>query len=449
VSPVAGGADSLGERVSELLPRALDDLAALVALPSVADGAHADACATAAEQVAGLFVDVGVGDVRLVEADDGSLAVIGHQPGPEDAPTVLLYSHYDVQPVDEAAWTSSPWDLTERAGRFYGRGAADCKGNLVMLLTALRALPRPWPVGVRVVCEGSEEMSTGGLGRLVGTDPELFAADVMIVADAGNIELGTPTVTTSLRGTGSVLVTVRTMAGPAHSGMYGGAAPDALAALVAILSTLRNEAGDTTVTGLDNTGTWSGAAYPEERFAADAQVLPGVGLLGAGSIADTVWARPAATILAIDAPSVANVTAAIQHEARAVVNLRVPPGQDAAEAQRLLVAHLEGAAPWGVEVTVEPKTLGQPFAARTQGPGFRALAAGMAEAFGRELVTAGQGGAIPLCNELQAAYPEAEILLVGVEEPACHIHAADESVDPAELARTSVGIARTLAELGS
>ncbi len=437
------------DRVTELLPRALGDLARLVAMPSVADGQHTEACSAAADAVVALFADAGVGDVRRVPTDDGTDAVIGHSPGPEGAPTVLLYSHYDVQPADPAAWASSPWELTERGGRLYGRGSADCKGNLVMLLTVLRALPKPWPVGVRVVCEGSEEMSLGGLGRLVGTDPGLFAADAMLIADAGNIELGTPTVTTSLRGTGSVLVTVRTMAGPAHSGMYGGAAPDALAALVAMLATLRDDAGDTTVAGLDNTGTWDGADYPEGRFAGDAQVLPGVGLLGSGSVADTVWARPAATVLAIDAPSVANVTAAIQHEARAVVNLRVPPGQDAAAAQRLLVQHLEAAAPWGAQVTVEPKTLGEPFAARTQGRGFAALAAGMRAAYGRELVTAGQGGAIPLCNALAAAHPDAEILLIGVEEPACHIHAADESVDPGELERTALGVALMLAGLGS
>ena len=427
----------------------LEDLARLVALPSVHDGAHAEACSAAADLVVELFAGAGVAEVRRVPTDDGSDAVVGFTPGPEGAPTVLLYSHYDVQPADPAAWASSPWELTERDGRFYGRGAADCKGNLVMLLTALRALPRPWPVGVRIVCEGSEEVSTGGLSRLVAASPEIVAADVMIVADAGNVELGTPTVTTSLRGTGSVLVTVRTMAGPGHSGMYGGAAPDALAALIAALATLRDGAGDTTVNGLDNTGTWGGADYPADRFAADAQVLPGVELLGSGSVADTVWARPAATVLAIDAPSVAGVTAAIQHEARAVVNLRVPPDQDAAAAQRLLVAHLEAAVPWGAQVTVEPKTLGQPFAAGTRGRGYAALAAGMRAAYGRDLVEAGQGGAIPLCNALQAAHPEAEILLIGVEEPACHIHAADESVDPGELGRTAHGVALMLAELGS
>ncbi len=162
-----------------------------------------------------------------------------------------------------------------------------------------------------------------------------------------------------------MLITVRTMAGPGHSGMYGGAAPDALAALIAVLASLRDEAGDTTITGLDNTGTWTGAEYPADRFAADAQVLDGVGLLGAApSPTRSGRGRPRPCSRSTRRRS-SNVTAAIQHEARAVVNLRVPPGQDAAAAQRLLVAHLEAAAPWGAQVTVEPKTLGQPFAAGT------------------------------------------------------------------------------------
>ena len=167
--------------------------------------------------------------------------------------TVLLYAHYDVQPAgDEDAWSSDPWTLTERDGRWYARGAADCKGNLVMHLTALRALrdvDGGWPVSLMVVCEGSEEMSTGGLERLVAAEPELFAADVIVVADTGNVEAGVPTVTTSLRGTGSVLVTVRTLAGPVHSGAFGGAAPDAMAALIRVLDTLRDDDGATTVAG--------------------------------------------------------------------------------------------------------------------------------------------------------------------------------------------------------
>lgn len=442
--------DDLRTTVSDLMPQALEDLQRLVAYRSVADERiePRSECVAAAEDVAALFTDVGIEGVTSIETSDGSLAVLGHTPGPPGSPTVLLYSHYDVQPAgDPAAWADSPWQLTESDGRLYARGAADCKGNLVMLLTALRALPKPWPVGIRMVCDGSEEMSTGGLERLVEERPELFAADLMLIADSGNIEAGVPTATITLRGTGSVEVAVQTLDGPVHSGMFGGAAPDALQALITILASLRDAKGDTVIAGLTSDGVWEGADYPEERFRRDAGVVEGAPLLGSGSVADALWARPAATVLAIDAPPVAQATAAIQGSARALVNLRVPPGVDAAEAQRLLIAHLEGAAPWGVEVTVTPRTLGQPFTGRTDGPGFQALATAMEAAFGVPLTTVGQGGAIPLCSRLHEAHPEAEILLFGVEEPACRIHSPGESVSPAEIERTAHGLALLLSEL--
>jgi cysteinylglycine-S-conjugate dipeptidase len=297
--------DSIAAAVNRVMMRARDDLGRLVALRSVADPdvEPPEECSRTATEVARLLHEVGIDHVRAIQTDDGSQAVVGHAPGPEGAPTVLLYSHYDVQPAgDLSAWESSPWELTDRDGRWYGRGAADCKGNLVMLLSALRALPRPWPVGIRVVCEGAEEMSTGGLEALVRAEPSLFAADVMLIADSGNVEPGLPTITTSLRGTGSVLVTVRTLTGPVHSGMYGGAAPDALAALIRMLATLRDGDGVTTITGLDANGHWSGAEYPVERFRTDAGVLDGVSVLGASTVADALWARPVANVIGLDAP---------------------------------------------------------------------------------------------------------------------------------------------------
>jgi acetylornithine deacetylase/succinyl-diaminopimelate desuccinylase-like protein len=444
-------AEEVRRRVAGLMGRAREDLARLVAMPSVHGGSpdQLAACRAAGAEVLRLVREAGVANAELVETDDGSAAVIGHVAGPEGAPTVLLYSHYDVQPPgDPAGWSGSPWELVERDGRWFGRGAADCKGNLVMLLTALRAVERPWPVGIRIVCEGSEEASTGGLTRLATARPELFGADLMLIADSGNVALGQPTATTSLRGTGSVQVTVSTLEGPVHSGMFGGAAPDALAALVAMLATLRDEEGRTTVRGLDGAGRWEGAAWDPEVFREDAGILTGVDVIGGAPVADAVWARPVANILAIDAPRIAEATAAIQPTASALVNLRVPPGQSAKAAQELLIAHLRDVAPWHVRVEVTPRTLGEPFATRTDGPGFAALGRAMEVAFGRPLVTTGQGGAIPLCNTLQATHPDAEILLLGVEEPACRIHSPGESVDPAELERTAFGLALTLLALG-
>ncbi len=441
--------------VSALMPRALSELAELVAIPSVADEriVPLSECARAAEWVAAAFRAEGIDDAHPEPTPDGTATVVGHRPGPAGAPTVLLYAHYDVQPpLDESAWLTPPWQLTERDGRYYGRGAADCKGNVVAILTALRALRGAdggYPVGLRIAIEGSEEQGGGGLDELVEQRPELFRADTVLVVDVGNVELGRPTITTSLRGTAGVVVRVSTLAGPVHSGMFGGAAPDPIAALVAMLATLRDEHGDTTVRGLDSSGTWPGAGWDAAEFADAAGVLPGVQVLGTGSVADQVWARPAVTVVGIDAPPVVGSTPAIQGSASALLNLRIPPGTDPAAARDALVAHLHAVAPWGARVTTETGGLGEPFLARTDGPAFAALSDALAEAFGVPTVTAGEGASIPLCNVLARLLPDAAILLLGVEEPAAAIHAPNESVHPDEVEHLAHALALFLSRHGA
>jgi acetylornithine deacetylase/succinyl-diaminopimelate desuccinylase-like protein len=230
------------------------------------------------------------------------------------------------------------------------------------------------------------------------------------------------------------VVTVETLASEVHSGTYGGAAPDALAALIAMLATLRDAAGNTTVTGLDNTGRWTGVGYPEDAFRTDATALDGVSLLGDGSVADMLWARPAVTVLGIDCPPVVGSADAIQPRAAARLNLRVPPGTDPDTAQDALVAHLRAAAPWGARVTVESEGTGAPFLAEQGGAAYAAMSAALAEAYERPMTTLGEGGSIPLCTVFARTYPHAEILLMGVEEPQALIHAPNESVDPNEIA---------------
>jgi len=447
------------EQVAALLPRALDDLRTLVEIPSVADERlfPRESCERAARWVADAFRAEGIDDARLVETPDGSHVVLGHRPGPPGAPTVLLYSHYDVQPpLDDAAWRTPPFELTERDGRLYGRGSADCKGNIVTHLTALRALRAlggdDFPVGVRIVIEGSEEQGTGGLDQYVAAHPGELAADAILVADTGNATLGLPTLTVSLRGAANVVVTVEALEGEIHSGMFGGAAPDALAALIHILSSLRDEAGSTTIDGVPPAvadATWPGVDYDPEQFRRDAGMLEGTRLLGSGRVSDQLWARPAVTVLGIDAPSVVGSAAAIQPRAAARLNLRIPPGADARDLQDKLVAHLENHAPWGVRVTTERDAVGQPFQARTDGPVFDTLSRALADAFGRQTVTAGQGGSIPLCNVLASEYPDAQIVLLGVEEPACLIHAPNESVAPSEIEQLAVGEALFLSRWGA
>ncbi|UZG55824.1 dipeptidase [Rhodococcus opacus] len=433
--------DEIRSTVAALMPTARDELAELVAMRSVADPRQfpPEECVRAAEWVRDAFIGAGIGHVELLETSDGSHAVVGHQPAPDGAPTVLLYCHYDVQPPgDEKLWHTDPFTLTERDGRWYGRGAADCKGNIVMHLLALRALGTPFPVGIRIVAEGSEEMGTGGLENLVEARPELFDADMILVVDTGNAAVGSPTVTTTLRGIANVVVHVETLTGEVHSGMFGGPAPDALAALVQMLATLRDADGNTVVDGLESDQKWTGVDYSEAQFRTDAGVLDGVRLAGSSSVADAVWARPALTILGIDCPPVVGSAAAIQPRASARLNLRVPPGMDPQKAQDALAAHLENAAPWNARVTVEREAVGSPFRATTDGPGYAALGAAMEEAFGKELGTVGQGGSIPLCNVFSAVVPTAEIALIGVEEPRCLIHAPNESVDPGEIENLAV-----------
>lgn len=444
--------------VTDLMGRAETDLRDLVAMRSVADDRvepHSE-CVRAAEWVAAAFRAEGITDAHLEPTADGSDVVLGHLPAPDGAPTVLLYAHYDVQPpLDAAAWDSPPYELTERAGRWYGRGAADCKGNVVAHLTALRALRGVRAaagldglgIGVRLVVEGSEEQGGGGLDRWVAEHPGELEADAILVADTGNAALGEPTLTVSLRGVANVVVTVETLRGEVHSGMFGGAAPDALAALVHVLASLHDADGATTVDGLDATQTATGAQYPEEAFRRDAGVLDGVALLGTGTVADRVWARPALTVLGIDAPSVVGASAAVQPRAAALLNLRVPPGTDADEAQRLLVAHLEAHAPAWARVRVETEATGQPFQARTDGPAFDTLAGALADAYGRPTTTAGQGGSIPLTTVLAGQYPDAQIVLMGVEEPTAQIHAPNESVAPGEIAAIALGEALFLSRL--
>src|ERR671913_1639933 len=371
----------LRERVAGLMPQARTELGELVAIRSVADPRQfpPEECAAAAQWVRDKFSERGFSEVQLAETADGSQAVVGSRPCSDTtAPTVLLYAHYDVQPpLDESAWRTPPFQLTEVEGRWYGRGAADCKGNIIAHLTALRALGDDVPVNLKLVVEGSEEQGTGGLEDFVPAHADLLRADAILVCDTGNAEVGIPAVTISLRGLANVVVSVESLSSEVHSGMYGGPAPDALAALIHLLATLRDDAGNTTITGLDNTQTWDGVAWPTEQFRTDAQLLPGVSLLGDGTVSDMVWARPAVTVLGIDCPPVIGSAAAIQPHPRAPLNLRVPPGMDPVQAQDALVAHLEAAAPWGVRVAVERESSGEPFQAHTGGPAYQALAAAM------------------------------------------------------------------------
>jgi acetylornithine deacetylase/succinyl-diaminopimelate desuccinylase-like protein len=443
-------AGALSGAIDAILPQLCAELEELVRIPSISGaGQPREPLQAAHDMVARLLTDAGVQDVAPLELPGTAPIVTGEIPAPPGAPTVLLYSHYDVVPAGDASlWTSPAFEPEQRDGAIYGRGASDSKANIMVHVGALRAWGGRPPVGIKIVIEGQEEIGGGALTTYPPTDPQRFAADAMLIADMGSIRPGVPTLTIALRGMANVTVRADTLASDKHSGQYGGAAPDALLVVLHALATLHDERGDVTVDGLRRE-PWTGGGYSEEEFRALAEVRDGLPLMGTGDLGSRVWSGPAITVTGIDVASVEDAVNAVPASARAKLNLRVHPGQDAAEAQAALVAHLRALRPFGVPLEVEAGELGHGFLADPAGPAYEVARAALGDAWGAETQLAATGGSIPLVNALQAAVPDAEILLLGATDGYSNIHAPDERVLIDELRNAVVAEAEFLGRYAS
>lgn len=420
--------DGSAAAVHSLMPQLQRDLEDLVRIPSVSVPGQIDQpLLDAFEFTSKLFADAGV-EVGRLDLPDTAPVVTGHIPAPPGAPTVLLYSHYDVVGAgDESEWKTEPFEPTEIDGKLYGRGAADTKSNILMHVGALRAWGGNPPVGIKICIEGYEEIGSGQLLSYPATDPELFGADTLVIGDMGSISPGTPTLTTALRGMGNVIIEAHTLESGKHSGQYGGAAPDALLALIQAIATLHDEHGNVAVEGLKR-NPWDGPAQPEEQFRDLGTVLDGVPLIGTGDLGSRVWSGPAITVIGIDVPSVDKALNAVNPHARAVLNVRVHPEQDAVEAQAAVIEHLRNVKPFGIEIDVQPGPTGNGFAAKTGGPAYRAAEAAWEAAWGADVMFAGSGGSIPIVSALAGALPNAEALLLGTTDGYANIHGPNERV---------------------
>jgi cysteinylglycine-S-conjugate dipeptidase len=419
----------LKAEVERILPSVRADLERLVRIPSVsADPAAAPHLQASADEVAALLSLAGLPEVDVLSVAGGQPAVLGRRPAPDGARTVLLYAHHDVQPPgDRSGWDSDPFEPSERDGRLYGRGAADDKAGIAVHLAALRAHGDELPVGVTVLVEGEEEIGSPTLDPFLADYAGPLRADVVVFADAANWTVDAPSLTTSLRGTVPVVVEVRALRHGVHSGLYGGPVPDALTALCRLLATLHDEQGNVAVAGLAG-GTADPLDLTEAQLRADAAVLDGVQLIGTGGLTERLWARPAVTVIGIDAPPVEAASNALLPSARAKVSLRVAPGDDVSRASAALAAHLESHAPWGVHVTVQPQAAAAPYAARTGGVAYQAARWALGEAWGAPVVETGGGGSIPFVTSYAEVVPDAEILITGVEDPDTRAHGANESL---------------------
>jgi acetylornithine deacetylase/succinyl-diaminopimelate desuccinylase-like protein len=420
----------------------------LVRIPSVSDvDGDAPEVRRCAEAVARILGEAGFPEVGIVQ-EGGRPAVLAHHPAPEGAPTVLLYAHHDVQPPgNDADWASPPFEPTERGERLYGRGAADDKAGIAAHLAAYLAHDAQPPVGVTVFVEGEEESGSDSLRAILDRHRDRLSADVFVIADSTNWDIGVPALTTTLRGLVNCIVEVRTLSHAVHSGMWGGVAPDALTTLVRLLATLHHDDGTVAVHGLAS-GPATPLDYPEDRLRAESGLLDGVSLIGSGSVVERLWTKPAIAITGLDAPASAHASNTLLPAARAKVSLRIAPGDDARRAYDTLRRHVEQHVPWGAEVSVHSPDLGEPSAIDAQGPAYDAARSAFADAWdGSAPVDIGVGGSIPFIAEFARAYPDAAILVTGVEDPDTRAHGADEGLHLAEFARVCLAEALLLDRL--
>lgn len=429
---------NLAWNVERVLPSAIADLHRLTSIPSISSMPEHDAdVAACADAVSGLFRDLGASEVKLLDGG-GKPAVWANFPGPEGTPTVLLYAHYDVQPTGDAdAWTSPAFEPTERDGRLYARGSADDKGGVALHVAALRVFDGKPPVGVKVFIEGEEEIGSPSMPTLLDRYREELAADVYVVADSVNWEVGKPSLTTSLRGVADCQVTVSTLAEGLHSGQFGGVVPDALTALCRLLATLHDEAGNVAIEGLV-TGTAPDLVYPEDRLLEETGLLEGVSQTGDGSVVERMWFKPSASVLAIDATPVAKASNTLIPSARAKVSVRLVPGQDPAAAAKALEEHLRRNAPWGAHVDVVAGQCGAPGRITLEGERAEAAKTAFREAFGVDAVEIGCGGSIPIVAEFADRHPEALVLVTAVTDPNSRMHGIDESLDLGDFAKAAL-----------
>jgi len=258
--------------------------------------------------------------------------------------------------------------------------------------------------------------------------------------------LGQPAITTSLRGLVDCLVEVRTLDHAVHSGMFGGAIPDALIVLARLLASLHDEDGRVAVSGLAR-GPSDPLDLTEEELRGYARVRPGVRLIGDGSLTERLWTGPAISVLGIDAPRTGEATNQIVPSARAKVSMRLAPGDDPRRAMDALTRHLESNVPWGAVLSVHPGGLGSPHRLDPSGPAFAAYRRACAEAWGVQPVDVGSGGTIPFVAAVADSFPHAELLLTGVEDPESNAHSENESIDLEEFQRCCLAEAVFLALL--
>jgi len=444
-----------------LLVRALSDL---VAIPSIStDGEHQREITQTADLTCRLMRDIGLQDVATLRSGDSNPYAFGQWLGAPGKPTVFLYAHHDVQPVNFAQdWKSDPWKLTERGGRFYGRGAADDKGAIVVQLGAIGAFLKAQgslPVNIKMLVEGEEEIGSRNLDAFFKEHKSRLQSDVIVVCDTENIDTGVPSITYSLRGIVSALVEVESADKPVHSGMAGGMLADAALALNVVLARLYWDNGKLPiphfydkVRPLSPLERQTVRKLPgdEVKWRRELGVLPGVRFATATGVHpyEQTWRQPAVTVIAQEASSIKGASNQVLPRASAIVSCRIVPDQDPDETFEQLKAFLTKDPPWAVRVSVKSQGTCAWWMTDPTGPAFEAALESLRAGYGVEPVGIGCGGSIGFVGPLAELFGGAPALLLGIEDPLSNAHAPNESLDGGDFRKLTASLAHLFARLG-
>jgi acetylornithine deacetylase/succinyl-diaminopimelate desuccinylase-like protein len=425
--------------VKLLFPEALEILKDLVRIPGIAwEAFDASQLDKSAEAVKSLFDELGVFDkVEILRAGYGhsklgAPAIVATRKAQNLRPTILLYAHHDVQPPgDDALWDSTPFEPEIRNGRMYGRGAADDKAGIIAHYASVKLLAEiagaDFDLGLAIFIEGEEEAGSPSFASFLETYKDQLEGDVIVVADSGNWSTTVPAITTTLRGLASLEFEVRTLDHAVHSGMYGGAVPDAMLALVRILGSMWDENGSVTISGLFSAET-SNLDYSEAQLRSDSGLMPSTLPIGTGPILPRIWTKPALTLIGLDYPTVALSSNTLVPSVRAKLSLRIAPGDDPERALEALKGHILAHNTLGAEITFGAVELGKPFSLGESGWAKTLAEQSLSLAFGEKSVDIGIGGSIPFIAELERVFPSAQVLVTGVEDPDSRAHSPNESL---------------------
>jgi acetylornithine deacetylase/succinyl-diaminopimelate desuccinylase-like protein len=419
-------------------------LAGLVRIPSVsAPGFPAAEVRRSAGATAALLREAGLENVRLLEMPGQHPYVYGDWLHAVSAPTLLVYGHHDVQPPGrEERWRSPAFEATERDGRLYGRGTVDDKGTFLTHVAAVRAwlgATSRLPLNVRFLIEGEEEIGSPGLDAFLARHARALAADVAVLADTGNFDVGHPAITYQLRGICQVDVEVRCLKQPVHSGFWGGPVPDAVRVLARLVASLEGKEGRLDIPGLYRRVAKTGSRqarrmrslpFDEAKFRRSAAMRPGTRLVGERgfSVYERLWTRPSLTIIALEAHPIAGSSNQVQGAARARLSMRTVPDMDPKEAGRLLVRRLTRRPPAGATVRARVTGTSDWWTTDPEGPAFEAARRALRLAYGREPAMIGAGGSIGFVQPFSNALGGVPCLLMGVEDPDSAIHSENESL---------------------